>query len=147
MTEAKPTPYSNIIHYISEEYEESGNCYLDLQEIFKAWPWCNPETPFNTMVWHLMECWRTVRGKAEIKEHVILSLLTEDLNPQSILNQFIGNYEYKQRVVSALLGKIATTEKVDKDGNPNFTLAPIDEDLRNSLAALNRSRSNAEPSD
>ena len=131
MSEIKPTPYSHVIHYLGGGYESSGDTYADLQKIFSVMPWCNKVTPLDSLIQHLLECWKTVRGNAEIKEHEILELLSEDLNPNSLKNRLLqGSNEYKDLIVSSLLGKIVSTRKVDNLGKPNYVLLPLDEGLR-----------------
>ena len=131
----EPTPYSHIIHYLEDRYEHSGDTYRDLQVIFKASPWGNEETPLNSLIEHLLKCWKTMRGGAEILDYQMSSLLTEYLNPNSILNGFREVTDYRTLVVSALLGKIATTKKVDAEGNPNYSLLPVSETLKGVMAA------------
>jgi hypothetical protein len=131
----EPTSYSHVIHYLEGRYDRSECCYDDLQLIFKASPWGNAETPLNTLIEHLLACWKTMRGKAEILDHQMSSLLTEDLNPNSLLNSYRSGTEYKDLVVSALLGKIATTQKVDDNGHPNYVLLPVSETLKGVMAA------------
>lgn len=121
--------YSNVIYYASKKYPHTEDKISDLRQIFKAEPWCNSETDFNSIIWHLLNTWKLVRGGQEVGYQELDTILTEDLNPESIKNGFGEPLAYHELLVQTILSKIAITKKIDDHGKRKYPLDPIDENL------------------
>lgn len=82
---------------------------------------------YSSIVTVLLNAYEEIRGNEPVSETDFRHLLTEGLDPQSIQNTLMGTSgDYRIRLVSCLLGRIAICPVIDGKGSPIITVGKAD---------------------